>query len=378
MRSLLKRIKNESGQSAILLALAMVVLCGVVGIVVDTGTVAVEKGQLQTAADAAALAAAHDLPSANTARNTAERYAQANGVDSTNVSTTTPYNGDAKKVEVICSETVEYTFARVLGFTSTVVSARAVAQKTGMSGGAFGYAIFSGSENSRLGLHSSSLNVTGSIHSNDEIMMNGSSQTINGNAEAVNSYAAHGSSITVTGTVQASSITAHGSNINIPNRYSVASPVIDMPDFSGNILAEAEASGTKYTGDKLFNGSGISVDSSIYVDGRVTVAGSTFSGTGVLLATGNIQLNGSCIEQSSSTSVCIYSKNGDIQINGSNIRIDGVLYAPNGFIQINGSNIVVNGRVIGKEVQLNGSSITVNSGSGDLGFLPEENVSLIE
>ena len=273
---------------------------------------------------------------------------------------------------------MNYTFARLLGIDSQEVSARAVAEKTGMSGGPFGYAIFSGSKNSRLGLFSSSLTVNGSIHGNEEVMMNGSSMNVTGNVEAVGKFSTAGSQITVTGTAQGSSATAHGSNINITTLLPVAATNIDMPDLSATALAEAQASGTYYTGDKLYNGSSINVDNAVYVDGRLTVSGSSFKGVGMLVATKNIQLNGSCLEASSSASVCIYSTNGNIQINGSNIRIDGVLYAPNGSIQVNGSNIVINGRVIGKEVQLNGSSITVNATSGDTDFLPGEIIRLVE
>ena len=378
MRSRRNRMKGESGQSTIMIVLAIVALCGMAAMVVDAGMAYVQKGQLQTAADAAALAAAHELPNATKARNTAVTYAEKNGVEHGRTTATTPYHSDSKKVEVVVTSTVEFTFARVLGFESKEVSARAVAEKTGMSGGAFGYAIFSGSKNSRLGLFSSSLTVNGGIHGNNEIMMNGSSETVNGNIEASGAYSASGSQIKVTGTVTGSSVTTHGSNISLGNRVAVAAPVIDMPDLSATALAEAQANGTEYNGDKLYNGSTIDVDKSVYVHGSITVAGSKFKGVGMLVATNRIQLNGSCLEASSSASVCIYSTNGDIQINGSNIRIDGVLYAPNGNIQVNGSSIVINGRVIGKEVQLNGSSITVNSSSGDVDFLPGEIVRLVE
>ncbi len=378
MRSLFKRLKGEAGQSAVLIALTLVVICGFAAFAADIGVIAVDKGELQNAADAAALGGAYELPTAASARSKAVYYAGLNGVESSNITATTPYNGDSKKIEVVCTRTVNYTFARVFGLTSTTVTARAVAEKTGMSGGAFEYAIFSGSTSNTLRLSTSSLTVKGSIHSNSDIMMNGSSQTVNGNAEAVSSYAAHGSNITITGTAQGSSVTTHGSHINIANTLAVAAPVINMPDFSAAALSEAQAGGTYYTGNQLFNGSSINVDTPVYVDGTLTVAGSSFSGQGVLLATGNIQLNGSCIENTTTASVCIYSKNGDIQINGANIRIDGVLYAPKGQIQVNGSDIVINGRVIGKEVQLNGSSIQVLSGSGDLDCLPGSTVRLIE
>ncbi|MEZ4626794.1 MAG: hypothetical protein R2912_01355 [Eubacteriales bacterium] len=137
--------------------------------------------------------------------------------------------------------------------------------------------------------------------------------TVTGNVEAANAFATY--AVTITGAAQGSSTVAQGTNIKIGKLQDIAASVIDMPDLSATALAEAQANGTYYTGDKLYNNSSIDVDNSVYVDGRITVAGSTFTGVGMLVATGNIQLNGSCIEQSSTASVCIYSTNGNIQIN---------------------------------------------------------------
>ena len=64
MRSILKWVKRETGQSIILVAISIAMLCGVAALVVDVGMVSVSQGQLQNAADAAALAAARDLPTA--------------------------------------------------------------------------------------------------------------------------------------------------------------------------------------------------------------------------------------------------------------------------------------------------------------------------
>jgi Flp pilus assembly protein TadG len=213
MRSIFMRLKQEAGQSTIMIALALVVLCGVAALVVDTGMAFVQKGQLQNAADAAALAAAHALPNTTKAKSDAVIYAEKNGIEPGHTTATTPYKSDPKRVEVVVTATVNYTFARVLGIYSQEVSARAVAEKTGSSGGAFGYAIFSGSKNSRLGLFSSSMTVNGSIHGNQEVMMNGSTMTVNGNVEAAGAFSTNGSKITITGTAQGSSATAHGSNI---------------------------------------------------------------------------------------------------------------------------------------------------------------------
>lgn len=377
MRVFRNWLHKESGQSVIFVALALVVLCGFAALGVDIGVQATNQGQLQNAADAAALAAARELPSASTAQNTAAHYAEINGVVPGRTTSTTPYKGNANRIEVVCKETVQYSFARIFGLKSTEITARAVAEKTGMTGGPFGYALFSGGTSNSLELYTSSLYVGGSAHSNNAFIMNGSTQTITGNAEAVKTYTSYGSVVTIGGVCQAASF-AIGDNLNIPNRLATAAAIITMPDFSADAQAEASKSGVTYTGDKQFVGSSINVDQSVYVDGSILVSGSSFKGQGILLAKNDIQFNGSMIASASSSSVCVYSKTGNIQINGSSIEVGGILYAPNGMVQINGSSITVKGRIIAKTVQLNGSDIKVISGANDLACLPGGGVTLVE
>ena len=137
-----KIVKNEDGQVLVLFALLMVVLMGFAALVIDVGMVALQKSHLQNAADAAALAGAQDLPTAGTAKSTAVVFAGKNGLKATQngvkkdgdtVTVTTPYSGDSTKIEVVCTRNVQYSFARVLGFTDTDVTARAVANKSGKS-----------------------------------------------------------------------------------------------------------------------------------------------------------------------------------------------------------------------------------------------------
>lgn len=378
MRLLRRTLGSETGQSTIILALSLVALCAVAALVIDIGLLGVNKSNLQTAADAAALAAAHDLPSASTAESTAIHYAQLNGVEAGNVTVTTPYNGDPTKVEVVCSEMVQYSFAQVLGFTSKEVTARAVAQKTGMSGGAFEFALFSGSQSDTLSLSGSSQYIGGSAHSNYKFTMNGSSQTVTGNVEAVSHVTFNGSKLEVGGTCQGSPITIHGSKISVGHTLPTPAAVIEMPDFTEEIKAQAEAAGTKYSSSQTFNGGFLNLDSPIYVEGDVVINGSHFSGTGFILATGDITFNGSSLKNASSDSFCFYSRDGNIRVNGSNCELDGILYAPNGSITMNGSNQTIHGRVIGDEVIFHGSNTQIIAGSNDLNCLPGSSVRLVE
>jgi hypothetical protein len=375
MICLKKLLKSETGQSSVLMAFIFVVLCGATALSVDIGHVSVEKSALQNAADAAALSAAYELPSSAAVRGAAASYAGLNGVEGAELTVNTPYDGDPNKVEVICTKTVDYTFARVLGLRSVDISARAVAENSGgISGGPFAYTIFFGCTANTMMFSSSNLYVEGSIHSNSVLQLNGSCQTVTETAEAVSHFYTYTSSVTID-TIRGRTTTVSGSDIHINHRINSPAPVIAMPDFSGQVQAEA---GQVYTGYTMFYGSSINVDSPIYVDGSVMFSGSNISGQGTILASGSIQFNGSSIVNSPDDAVCFYSKNGNIQINGSNIELDGIVYAPNGMVQINASNVVIHGRIIADRVQLNGSNIQIISGDGDLDCLPEGSIKLVE
>ena len=62
MSSLLTRMRNDSGQALVFVALILTVLVGMAALVIDGGSWYQADRRLQTAADAAALAGAQDLP----------------------------------------------------------------------------------------------------------------------------------------------------------------------------------------------------------------------------------------------------------------------------------------------------------------------------
>jgi Flp pilus assembly protein TadG len=352
---LLKTLRNNRGAAMILYTFMFVGMLGMTAVAVDTGTVAVQRQQLQKAVDSAVLAAAQYLPDTGAARSAANHYCELNGFPPSAISVT--FADSNKSIVIHAQKQIDYTFARILGIESTTVQLSAKAM-SGTMGGAFNYALFSGSKTNTLTLNGSGYSITGSTHTNHNFTANGSNMTITGNCEA-------------TGT-----ITVNGSNINIAHR-SPGSAIVSMPDFAESIRQQAEAAGQIYNGDKTFNGSSIDVDHPVYVNGNITINGSKFTGTGFLFATGNITFNGSSMRMSSGDSVCIYSKNGNIRVNGSSAEVDGILYAPGGNITMNGSHQLVRGRVIGNTVTLNGSQIEIIGSSGDLDCLPKTYVKLV-
>lgn len=377
MMRISKIIKTEDGQSSVLAAVALIAITGFAALVMDMGMLYLARSNMQTAADAAALAGAQDLPAVSDAVSSAKRYAQLNGIEVGRTTVVTPYNGDPNQIEVVCTRVVKYSFARILGFSGKEVSVRAVAEKIEVTGNVFDYALFSGDPNYELTLNGSKDLINGNAHSNDRFKMNGSFQQINGNVEAVSQFEMNGSKQTITGVCQAASIKISGSQINVPNRIQFPAPWVDMPDFSALIQTEAEAAGQAYSGNKTYSGSFMNVDHPIYVDGDLTVNGSHFNGNGVVLVSGDIVFNGSNL-RSSGSSVCFYSKNGDITINGSGSVLEGMVYAPNGKITMNGAKQTVYGRVIGYQVVFNGSQQTISATSDDLNSLPQTIIRLVE
>ncbi|WKY48738.1 pilus assembly protein TadG-related protein [Eubacteriaceae bacterium ES3] len=130
LKVLKKILTDESGDTLIIIAASMVFIMGFLALVIDLGLVYLIAGQQQTAADAAALAAAHDLPNSSTAITTAKNYAELNGTEEINTTVTTPYYGDSQMIEVVCTKNVEYSFAKIFGFDNIDVSGRAVAKIT--------------------------------------------------------------------------------------------------------------------------------------------------------------------------------------------------------------------------------------------------------
>lgn len=135
-----KLLHNQKGSVLVIVAIGMAVFMGMAAFSVDLGSAYVTKSNLQKAADAAALAGAQMLPNATNAKTKALEYAGKNGINvsgqtsitngiqTVETKIVTPYNGDATKVEVVCTRTVNYIFAKVIGIPTGTVTVKSVAQ----------------------------------------------------------------------------------------------------------------------------------------------------------------------------------------------------------------------------------------------------------
>lgn len=126
-RFLKKFLKDENGQSTVILAIMLVAIMGGAALAIDMGNMYLTKIELQNAADNAALAGALSLPNTYAGTADAYRYAYYNGVDHWHTDVETPYEGDDLKIEVTCRKKVKMAFAKVLGINDTEIRASSVA-----------------------------------------------------------------------------------------------------------------------------------------------------------------------------------------------------------------------------------------------------------
>jgi len=137
LRTMLSQFKkDQKGNIIILVALSMVMLMGFAALAIDGGSLYQTRRQMVNAADAAALAGAQELIrqryednfSSSEVVGKAVEYGLRNGSDSGRVEVTPDYfNENNDTITVITNKTVEYSFARVLGFSNSEVSATATA-----------------------------------------------------------------------------------------------------------------------------------------------------------------------------------------------------------------------------------------------------------
>ncbi|MCL5961370.1 MAG: pilus assembly protein [Chloroflexi bacterium] len=121
--------QDETGATAVLVALTLTVIMGFVGLVIDGGIMYETRRQLQNGVDAAALAGAWQLmESQATARAEAVDYANRNGIGGnlTSISFSTELRVNPA-ITVSATRPVSTTFARVLGIDFLNVGASATA-----------------------------------------------------------------------------------------------------------------------------------------------------------------------------------------------------------------------------------------------------------
>ncbi len=156
--SRLRILRDESGQAVIVVALCMVALMGFLGLAIDVGVLRYAKQNLQTAADAAALAAGMEIrvcgsqPNCPAMQAAAQKALDENGLTGSTLMTgcgsspgsgltlqindppcelgaADPNTGRTNFVEAVVSRREQTYFARFLGINNVMLSARAEASR---------------------------------------------------------------------------------------------------------------------------------------------------------------------------------------------------------------------------------------------------------
>jgi Flp pilus assembly protein TadG len=121
------RLPSEAGQAVVLMAVMLAVLLAIAGFAIDYGNWMVSRRQVQNAADAAALAAAAQIPSGGTTIQStgAAQYAE-NGRPGDAVTITQATDMTTNdSVQVTATRTVSTWFTHVLGLSNVKVTASA-------------------------------------------------------------------------------------------------------------------------------------------------------------------------------------------------------------------------------------------------------------
>ena len=152
-------LSSDSGSVAVMVAVSLVVILGMMALAIDVGQLRLAKQRLQMVADAAALAGALEIPDCSTANCSTLTTAAQDALTENNFTGSTlltncatsgttalmvtvnngpcalgaadPHNGNANYVEVVVSQPQPTYFAGILGISSVLIKTRAEAARAG-------------------------------------------------------------------------------------------------------------------------------------------------------------------------------------------------------------------------------------------------------
>lgn len=208
----------------------------------------------------------------------------------------------------------------------------------------FEYTVFSGSNTKDLTLYGWKSNFNGNVYTGNNFKYGGSEFYVDGRIDAVGTITTDGWKTEVT-----------EKNENIAS--------LEMPDFDNIILENAQPceyfeESPAYIQDKNV------VNSSFMSGGDVIISGTSFEGDCYIIADGNITYNVQNFETTGR--VFLYSRNGNITINGSQININGAMYAPNGTVAFNTYDTTVTGFICADNINFSGSIFNITGANFDM------------
>ena len=410
------KTKNERGQALVMIAIALIVLVGILGLVIDGGNAFLDRRRAQNAADSAALAA-----SVTRIRGEADWVAAAltaaanNGYDSDGVKnvvvvysppTDGPFAGNVEYIQVIITSHVDTYFAKVIGRSdvTNIVQATARSKPSEVKELLHGLAIVSLAPTSNCSNQKSFW-----IHGEATLEITGGGVFVNSNnKDCALIQQGNGSikirdvsQIVVVGgaSIQKPQLLAPGVSIGgIPMNYP---PPFFMPDANcaADELAEVSEDGTSMSPgnwDDKFPPEGVTqLEPGVYclndgfeVNGNQTLEGHnvTFKiKNGVVRFDGNANIKIDAPDTGDYKGLLIYlpmENNSQVKLNGgAESSFIGTILAPASEILING-NLSATGfqsQIIGYRVEADGNSNVVivydNAQNYDAVTMPEVQLS---
>jgi Flp pilus assembly protein TadG len=377
----MKRLKDESGQSLILAALAMTCVMGFVALAVDIGMMLHEKRLVQIAADSAAVAGASEINFAAidgttitaVAKQDATKNGFTNGVNGATVTVNPtplfgPHAGAPGFVEAIVTQSQPVSFMALFKRSAMTVSARAVAT-SGTTNGCIYTLGTTGTDLSITGNSDISIATCGIINDSSS----GSAMTLNGNVTLnaqsigiVGGYTKAGN-ITLTPT-PVTGIVSTSDPLNFLQAPTVPHTCLTDPAYTGN--QNPTLSPGCYAGLSGNGNINLTLSPGLYViNGAFNFSGNvTISGSGVTLdllgntsLPGNVGLNLTAPTSGTYNGIVIFqpaSNANALNLNGnSGSTFQGIVYAPGAAVSLTGnSGSSIYADFIAKSLNLVGNS----------------------
>lgn len=378
----MKHLRSEHGQTLIMVAFCLPLLLGFLALAVDVGVLFQAKRQLQTAADAAVLAAALDYKfngSVSSAQQAGLTAASANyvtnGVNGTTVTidippVNGPFAGSSGHLEAVVTQPHPTFFMRLFGTNSVTIVARAVSGAGAGDGCVWALAKV-GDDFSITG--SGTISVPGcdifdNSDSSNALTLTGSGSLTAKAIAIVGNYTRTGSgSISPTPVTGTAPVADPLSNLVFPTVNT--SGCSAAQNFTGSTAHQLEpgcydgisntgsGSLTLTSGNYTINGSFTSTGSgavnlgagqyivtgnlSLTGSGALTGSGVTFYTEGTTSVTGSSALNLSAPTSGPDSGLLFFQSRSDtnaISITGSsNMNLQGIIYAPDSPLTFTGS-----------------------------------------
>ena len=338
-----------------LLGLLLVVMLGISAVVIDVGRAYLVQRNLQSSADAAALAAAQELPSESAATTTARAYSSRPGGKNQRppvfptVSTSVQVScrdhfrcSPVNAVEVRESARVPSGFARVLGVDFFDVSARAVAAITE---GNVPWAIFAHDHacgDLVFRYNGNVFEVNGGIHSNGNFEVNGMNITAG--------YASSGGPDECEPTIDGDHIDFGGHPEPVPDPS-----LLDWP-----VYFEEEDFPCTYRARQFkFNTHNVHIPEGVYCASELFEVNANYANGRFTALAPKIVADGNNQQLDPYLHGVLFFATGteEMILNGNSYDWEGIIFHPGGRVKINGNaDSTLTGMIAAKKVEINGEA----------------------